>query len=356
MAGFMFFRLMKLTSTGVIGIDLGSHSVKAIAISIKRGIYRIDGAVEVLLPKGVIIDNQLERADKLSLIIKQLLAYFPHYYKHAAIAVTGTDVITKVMTMDAQLGSFALENYIKLAVEDELPFPLDDVFIDFETIGTNEEDPSLNNVLVSAARKDRVLLQVQCIEAAGLTTKIVDVANHTLIRAVDFISLPDDFDRAVIVLDIGASQMMLNILYQGNIIFSRSKNHGGDICTNMIAEHYGVSFEEAEQIKVTHNFPDDCDEKVLHPFINMTLDFLRFELRMFNSTPHQFDPTKVVLTGGGALTVGLVEAFQTALDMEVILAEFYSHFTFKHAEDGSRLERTSSKYMVALGLALRGVL
>ena len=289
-------------------------------------------------------------------MIKQLQKNFPSHYRHAAIAVTGADVITKVMPMNSELNEIELESQVELEAENSIPFPLDEIFIDFEILGPNQADKTLNDVLVSAARKERVIAQTQCVDDSGLKTTVVDIASHALARSSELIFSPDDYDRGVAVVDIGASQMMLNILYQGNVIFSRSKNHGGAICTQMIAERYGFSFQEAEKMKLEGNLPLDCDIDVITPFINMTVNHLRFDLRMFTNAPNKVDVGKLILTGGGQLMPELVAQLQEEFEMEVMLADPYLGFEFKNAADQKLLNESGAKYMMALGLALRGVI
>ena len=349
----MFFGFKKLGSSSVIGIDFGSNSIKAIAISKGQGTYHVDGIAEAPLAKGLIVDNRFEDIDKITAIIKQLRKSFPSNYKNVAIAVTGSDVITKVMKMNASLSELDLESRVEIEAENSIPFPLDEIFIDFEIIGPNSNDPSLNDILVSAARKERVLSQAQCVDESGLKTTIVDIASHALARSAELVITSDDYDKGVAIVDIGASQMMLNILYQGNVIFTRSKSHGGAVCSQMIAERYGLSGPEAERVKVENDLPIDCDVDVITPFVNMTINHLRFDLRMFTNAPNKVDISKLILTGGGVLMAELAKQLQEELDIQVEVANPSLSLECKNEADNNLLKESGPKYMMALGLALR---
>ena len=352
----MFSGFKRLGPSGVIGIDFGSHSIKAIALSKGQGTYQIDGAAEASVPNGLIVDNRLEDIDKVTLIIKRLRKSFPSNYKNAAIAVMGADVMTKVITMSSDLNELDLEARIELEAETIIPFPLDEIFIDFEIMGPNEADSALNDILVSAARKERVLSQAQCVDESGLTTTIVDVASHALARASELVFTPEDYNHGIAVVDIGTSQMMLSVLYQGNVIFTRNKNHGGAVCTQMIADRYTLSFQDAEKAKLENDLPVDCQSDVIAPFVSMTVNHLRFDLRMFTNSPNNVAITKLILTGGGVLMPELVEQLRAELDIEVEVADPYLGFEFKNKADKGVLTQSGSKYMMALGLALRGVI
>jgi len=200
-----------------------------------------------------------------------------------------------------------------------------------------------------------VLSQVDCVEAAGLTTKVVDVASHALARACELLFLREDYDKGIAVVDIGASQMMLNILHQGQVIFSRSKNHGGAVCTQMMAEHYGFKFNEAEKIKIEHQWPVDCDVDIIAPFVNMTLNHLRFDLRMFSNAPDNIKVEKLILTGGCQLLSELAAQLAEEFEFDVEVADPFIGFEYKNESDKILLREAGVKYMIALGLALRGV-
>lgn len=351
----MFAGLGKINSTGLIGIDFGANSIKAIAISKGHGTFQIDAVAEAPIPKGLIVDNHFEDIGKLSQIIKQLQKNFPSSYKNVAIAVTGADVITKVVAMNANLGELELEAQVELEAENSIPFPLDEVFLDFEILSPNATNAELNDILMSAARKETVLTQVDCVDSAGLKTTIVDVASHALSRACELLFEREDYDKGIAVIDIGASQMMLNILHQGNVIFSRSKNHGGNICTQMMSDHYGLKFKEAEKAKVDREWPADCELDVVAPFVNMTVNHLRFDLRMFTNAPNNIQVGKIILTGGCQLMPELVKQLDEELDLIVEVADPFLGFEYKNEADKLLLRKEGAKYMTALGLALRGV-
>ena len=352
----MFFGLIKTTSAGLIGIDLGSYAIKAVAISNIRGIYQVDAVVEILLPKGLIIDNHLQDISKISLVIKQLKNKLPVEYTNAAIAVSGADVMTKVMSINSTLNDFELQSQVEIEVENDIPFPLEEVFIDFEIQGLNEDDSSLNNILVSTARKESVLSHVQCIDEAGFKTTIVDIASHALARSVNFLFPIENNEQGIAVIDVGASQMVLNIIHQGNIIYSHSKSHGGDICTQMLADRYCISLQDAEKLKATAEFPEGCDNEILTPFIEQTINYLHSDLHMFANAFSQIKVEKIIVVGAGGLLPDFLNRLKRELSIEVIEPQYGKSLIFKNQSDSQLMAETGSKYMMALGLALRGAL
>ena len=353
MVGAMISFFKKKNSNALIGIDFGSNYIKAIALSKKRGTYVIDAVAEIPIEKGLIVDGHFENIPKLISIIKQLRKNFPDSYYNVAIAVTGVDVITKTVKMNADLDDLELEFQVEIEAERSIPFPIDEIFLDFEVIGPSIDDPQFNDVLMSVARKENVISQVDCIEDAGLKTTIVDVESHAQARACELLFDLEDHEKGIVIIDIGSSKTMLNILCQGNIIFSRIKNYAGNACTELIAERYGLNFSDAEKAKKTNKLPAGCEEEVISLFIKQVIDNLRFDLRMFTNSPANIKLDKIILIGGGQLLNGFSSKIETELKIKVDVADPFRAFEYTNSSDEILLVSQGVRYIQALGLALR---
>jgi type IV pilus assembly protein PilM len=347
------FSWMNKNSGSLIGLDFGSNSIKAVALTKEHGTYKITAVAEMLVPHGLIIDNNFEDIPKLISMLTQLRKNFPSSYKNVAIAVAGVDVITKVTVMSASLSELELENQVELEAENIIPFPLDEIFFDFEILGKNADDPEQNDVLLSAARKENVLTKVDFLEDAGFRTKIVDVAGYAMVRACELVFEPDDKNKAVAIIDMGASQISFNIVHQGQIIFSRSKNHGGVTCSQAIVEKYGLTLADAEKAKITGKLPVDCDVDVIAPFVNATVNHLRMDLRMFTNGNNNLKVEKAILIGGGFLMNDLANQIETELNVKAEIAAPFNGFNYANAADETLMRKEGVKYVLALGLALR---
>ena len=350
----MFSFLKKSNANALIGIDFGSNCIKAIAISKRQGTYVINAVAEIAITKGLIVDGRFEDLPKLTKIIEQLCKSFPDSYKNVAIAVSGTDVITKIIKVNAELNELELESQVEIEAEGSIPFPIDEIFLDFEVVGPSIDDADFNDVLMSVARKENVISQVDCVEDAGLKTKIVDVASHAQARACGLVFEPEDFDKGIVIIDVGASQIMLNVIHQGCIIFSRIKNYGGNACSELIAERYELDFSDAEKAKYTNKLPAGCEDDVLPIFFKQVINHLRFDLRMFTNIPDNIKLDKIFLTGGCQLLDGFSEKLEEGLKIKVETPNPFRAFEYDNISDEKLLAEKGSKYMLALGLALRG--
>lgn len=354
MEGAMFSFLKKSNANALIGIDFGSNCIKAIAISKHQGTYIVNSVAETSLEKGLIVDGRFENIPLLMAIVAQLCQRFSDSYKNVAIAVNGIDVITKIIKVNAELTELALESQVEIEAEASISFPIDEIFLDFEVVGPCIDEPEFNDVLMSVARKENVISQVSCIENAGLKAKIVDVASHAQARACDLVFETDDYDKGIVIIDVGASQIMINVVHHGRIVFSRTKNYGGNAYSEFIAERHNLSFSDAEKRKKTNKLPAGCEGDILPLFLKQVINHLQFDLRMFTNTPDNIKLDKIFLTGGCSLLNGFSEKLEEELKIKVEVPDPFSAFEYENISDKKLLLEQGCKYMIALGLALRG--
>ncbi|MFB2864172.1 PilM family type IVa pilus assembly protein TapM [Aeromonas sp. MdU4] len=347
----MFGLLNKGSLLPLVGIDFGSQTIKAVALSGRPGKLHLDAVADIATPKGTLVDYQLQDIERVSQSLKTLKRLIPVNSDFAATAVTGSNVITKVIQIDARLGEKELENQVQLEAEQIIPFPLDEVSLDFEVLGNSSNNEERQDVLLSAARTESVNGRVSALAEAGIAVKVVDVGAHALGRAV-VACLPEvkESERPVGVIDIGASAMTFAALVKGEVIYSRLQNFGGDQYSQALSSFYGMTLDEAEQAKTKGTLPVDHELDVLMPHINALLQQVRRNIQLFCSSSGYREISKLVLTGGGSLLPGLLVQVKDEVNCEVLHPDLFALFGKPKGE----VELVhGAKYMTAFGLALR---
>jgi len=280
----MLSQLFQKPSPMMVGIDIGSHSIKAVLLrEIETG-FRLEALAIEPMPKGAMSERTIQDIEAIGNIISKLRRKLPKSLKSAAVAVSGQTVITKVIFMDVSLTDAELESQIEIEADSLIPYPLDEVSLDFEKLSTNEADPTKMNVLLSAARTESVEARVGALETANLEAKIVDVESYALSRAMDvyYQQLPSDaFNKCVAVVDIGAVLMLVSVVQAGETIYTRDQVFGGDQYTNSIVSYYNKGFDEAEIGKTSGDLPPNYTFEVLAPFQTSLLQQVRRAVQMF---------------------------------------------------------------------------
>lgn len=150
--------------------------------------------------------------------------------RNVAVAVAGSAVITKTIEMDAGLSDDELENQLKIEADQYIPYPLDEVAIDFEVQGPSVRNPARVNVLLAACRKENVEVREAALALAGLTARVVDVEAYALERSFGLLTghlASPQGQLTVAVVDIGATMTTLSVLHKGRIIYTREQLFGG---------------------------------------------------------------------------------------------------------------------------------
>lgn len=347
--------LFKRRSKSVLGLDISSTSVKLVELSARGDGYQLEGFAVKPLPKGAVVEKNINDVDAVAETIKQAVSQARSKVKDAAVAVAGSAVITKVINMPAGLNDEELESQITIDADQYIPFPLDEVAIDFEVLGQKDESPDLMQVLLAACRRENIELRSAVLEQADLHPKIVDIEAYAIERVLPFLvdEIESDGDQLVAIIDIGATVTTLSVLHNLQTIYSREQLFGGNNLTDEIQRRYGLSLAEAEIAKVTGGLPDDYESEVLEPFTESVLQQIARSLQFFYSSDNYHQVDHIVLAGGVANIDGLSVKVQDSLDTLVTVANPFTNMTLSSKVNASLVSESASGLIVAAGLALR---
>ncbi|RCH07428.1 type IV pilus assembly PilM family protein [Pseudomonas aeruginosa] len=240
--------LIKKKANTLLGIDISSTSVKLLELSRSGGRYKVEAYAVEPLPPNAVVEKNIVELEGVGQALSRVLVKAKTNLKSAVVAVAGSAVITKTIEMEAGLSEDELENQLKIEADQYIPYPLEEVAIDFEVQGLSARNPERVDVLLAACRKENVEVREAALALAGLTAKVVDVEAYALERSYALLSsqLGADTDQlTVAVVDIGATMTTLSVLHNGRTIYTREQLFGGRQLTEEIQRRYGLSVEEA---------------------------------------------------------------------------------------------------------------
>ncbi|MGL5358168.1 MAG: pilus assembly protein PilM [Shewanella sp.] len=352
----MLSTLWKRQAPQMVGIDIGSHEVKAILLSKTADGYKIISHAAVPVKKGAVSDHDIRDADAVVDCLRQIKRALPKSVKYAAVAVSGSAVMTKVIYMDASLSEEEMEAQIEIEADNLIPYSLDEVSIDFETLSVNSTDPSKVDVLLSACRTDNIDARVDALDEIDFETKVVDVEGYALGRSVELVlaQLPDGArNKSIAMVDIGANMTTFCVVESGETIFIREQAFGGELFTQSILSYYGMSYEQAEKAKIEGDLPRNYMFEVLSPFQTQLLQQVKRTLQIYSTSSGKDKVDYLVLCGGTSKLEGMANLLTNELGVHTIIADPFQGCL--HADESVKhiLQPSISKYMVACGLALR---
>ena len=180
----MAIRLLnKKTPKVSLGIDISATSVKLLELGRVGNRYRVEAYAVEPLPVNAVVEKNIVDVEVVGEAIARAVSKAKTKIKPAAVAVAGSSVITKTIEMEAALTEDEIESQIRVEADQYIPYPLEEVSLDFEVQGLVEGNPERVNVLLAACRDEHVDSRRDVLDAAGLTPKVVDVEAYAMERA-----------------------------------------------------------------------------------------------------------------------------------------------------------------------------
>ncbi len=340
----------------LLGIDISSTSVKLIELSRSGSRYKVEAYAVEPLPPNAVVEKNIAELDGVGQALSRVLTKARTSTKHAAVAVAGSAVITKTIEMEAGLSDDDLENQLKIEADQYIPYPLEEVAIDFEVQGPSARNPERVDVLLAACRKENVEVREAALSVAGLTAKVVDVEAYALERAYGLVVQQlgsDRDDLTVAIIDIGATMMTLSVLHNGKTIYSRESMFGGRQLTEEIQRRYGLSVEEAGLAKKAGGLPDDYDAEVLQPFKEAVVQQVSRSLQFFFASGQFNDVDYILLAGGTASIPDLDRLIQQKIGTPTLVANPFAEMALGSKVNAGSLASDAPALMIACGLAMR---
>ena len=234
-------------SAQVLGLDISSTTVKLLELSQTGGAYRVESYAVSSLPQDAVIEKSVNDVDGVSNAIRTVLAQSQTKVKIVAAAVAGSSVITKFIDMPEGLSDDEMELQLALEADQYIPYPLEEVSLDFEVQGPSPENEGQVEVLLAACRRETIEARVAAIEGSDLEPKIMDVEAYAMERAYTQLQsqLGLGEESTVAIVDIGATLTTLSVLHNGQTIYTREQLFGGKQLTDEIMRRYGLPLEEA---------------------------------------------------------------------------------------------------------------
>lgn len=348
--------LFRKKSQIYLGIDISSTAVKLLELSRSGGRYRVESYGVEPLPANAVQEKNIVDVEGVGDAIGRLVSRTRPGVKTAAVAVAGSAVITKVIEMDGSLSEDEMENQLKLEADQYIPFPLDEVRMDFQVMGPSANNPEKVEVLLAASRTENVELRTDALEIGGLQAKVVDVEAYAMERAFQLVQprLPNASELETVALfDIGATMTTLNVFHHGRTVYTREQLFGGKQLTEEIQRRYGISMEEAGLAKKTGELPDDYQTEVLQPFKDAIVQQINRSLQFFYGSTQFNEVDYILLAGGSASIEGLPELVQEKVGAGCSVANPFIDMSLSSKVSANAIANDAPAMMIACGLALR---
>jgi type IV pilus assembly protein PilM len=349
---------LKKKSQPLLGIDISNSTIKVVELVVgDKTPMRLERYAVENIEKGSIVDGNIDNADSVAEALNRALKKLGSRTKNVAIALPSAAVITKRITLPRGLSEEDYEGQVETEASQYIPFPIEEVNLDFQILGPTANSEDDVDVLIAAARKEKVEDRVAVAEMAGLKPMVMDVEPFAARTALDHVAsfLPDNGEGQILAMfQIGSTLTSLAVTLNGQTIFERQSAFGGLQLTQDIVRMYGIVSEEAEGKKRSGDLPDNYPAQVLKPFVEQAASEISRALQFFYTSTPYTRVDHIYVAGGSSSVTGLTEAISAKVGVP---AEVFSPFQGMEVGKDIRerqLRMDAPSLLIACGLAMRG--
>ncbi|WP_432821211.1 type IV pilus biogenesis protein PilM [Trichloromonas sp.] len=339
----------------VVGIDIGSSSVKLVQLRQAKGGYQLVTLGIAPLPPEAIVDNAIMDSGSVVSVVRNLADSHKVKTKNVATSVSGHSVIIRKIQLPIMTEE-EMEASIQWEAEQYIPFEISEVNLDFQILGPDARDPSQMNVILVAAKKEFVNDHVAVFRECGMNPVVMDIDCFAIENAFEA-NYGFEEDEIVALINMGAAAMNVNVLKGGKSVFTRDIQVGGNMYNEEIQKRLGLSSDDAEEVKLGGEI-EDIDAQAVMDVINDATESLAQEVQrsfdFFSATSSDEKVQKLYITGGVSKTPNVREFLESQLAIPVELLDPFRMIKVNEKEfDPEYIQAVGPLFSVAAGLAMR---
>lgn len=346
------------------GLDVGSSGIKLVHLEKRPAGYALTALAMADLPLDAINEGSIKDLPAVVDAIKEVVAKSGVETRETAIGVSGHSIIMKKISLP-KASPRELAGAIPLEAEHHIPFAIDDVYLDYQTLGetnggskggTPKAGGEMMDIMLVAVKKAKVDEYLAAVEGAGLRPSVVDVDAFALENQYE-LNNPERGHEIVALIDIGASVMKTNVIRNGVSFFARDIAFGGHNYTQAVAQRLGIPLAKAEAAKRGDESQgikwDDLVPSLEAVSRELSLEIQRtFDYFASTAESHQID--RIVLSGGCAKLPGIDRFLSSSWGIPVEIAKPFQKIHIDPARfSADDIEAAGPLWAVAVGLGLR---
>lgn len=337
----------------IVGIDIGSHSVKICQVQKTGKGYQLLSVGSAAISPGAVEDGVLENAEDVAAAIAELYKNLKIKNKRVGLSISGYSVIVKKINIE-MVSEEDLAERLNEEAEQYIPFDINEVYLDFQVIKAGQDEYDRSEVMLVAAKKEVIDSYLEMLQGQKLLPVLVDVDGFAL---ENMWSTATGSEDNVALVDIGASKMNINIIADGASVLARDVVVGSDELTEEIANVLEIDYEEAEKIKLGQVAAGENLEEVEEIFTQACTRWvleIKKAIDLYAANNPGRPLSALVLSGGGSKVQGLQEYIADETGLEVTLFNPFAGMKVNSKKfDQDYLDAIAPEMAIAMGLAIR---
>jgi type IV pilus assembly protein PilM len=349
----------------VVGLDIGTHAVRAAEVSFGRGLPTLERFGQVSLPFGAVIAGEVVDTAAVSTALRRLWKEVGFGSKKVVVGVANQRVVARTADLPA-MPEDELRTALQYQVQELIPIPMAEAVTDYQIIErtTGDRGDETLRLLVVAAHKDMLRSLLAALDGAGLAAARIDMVPFALIRSIHVpgFDLGDEDGRPIAEAIVGVGAGVTNVVVHeaGIPRFVRTLNTGGNAIVDQLAGELGVDLDTAEDLKrradPMSDHPGEAQAgRVVAGSVTNLLEEIRGSLDFHLAQTDAAPLSRIVLTGGASQVADLAPRLSSLIGVPVVVGE-----PLRSVELGSTgiapevLVASQQLLAVPIGLALSG--
>jgi len=338
----------------IIGLDIGTKYIKAVSLDISSSKTKVLAFACESISGNAFAEREIKDFDAISKALKKVKISLKDRNKYCALAVAGSSVISKLVYMEPDQSDFELESQIELEADSLIPYPLPEVYLDFEELRNSETHEGKVEVLLSAAHKDLVDTRMTVVRENLFDPKIIDIESNALGEAfIQYMDESIEIADVVCCVNVGASLLQLTVVQNQQVIYAKEHAFGLNKLNQDLSLIYGVDIQEVEQQIASNTAPDDWFTETMPSFYASLQQQIQRALQMYTSTTHKPMPIKLFLSGGVTNLPNAIEELDKELSLPVSKFNPFSRMEISDKVNAEKLLSIAPQLTIAVGLATR---
>lgn len=342
----------------MIGVDISSSAVKMVELmKTSHQHFCLESYATTAIPDDAVVDGNIIKLDQVVNAIAKCWKSLGTNERHVALALPSSAVITKKILMVDGLTEDEMESQVQFEANQFIPFSLDEVNVDFCAVDDRPNHHNEIEVLIAAARKEKIEDRVAAVEATGLKAVVMDVDHYATEAALTLapeLLINHGRNQTLMIVDIGANTLKINVLHDHLSVYMRDQAFGGAKLTHEIKQRFGLSSDEAESAKKAGTLPENYVAEVQQPFLHSLAMEIHRAIQLFTNATQYSRIDQIILMGGCASIAGIQKAVGDSTQISTVVFNPFNNMALGPRIKQAQLFQDAPALMVACGLAMRG--
>lgn len=344
----------------LLGVDIGMSAVKLALLSpLRKNNFRVEKFCHLPLSEAAIIEDEIQKPTEITDLIKEGITRIGYKDTICCVGIDGPNTMTKRLQIPDG-SKEEIEDNVLWESEQYIPFGADESELDFQVLGDVVGDEDVKDVIVSAAKINVIESYTQVVEAAGLKSKVTDLkvfALNNIFESIYHDSLAT-LEAGTIIIDFGAQSTKILVYRYGAPVLTKEVIVGGVLVTEEIQRQMGVSYYEAEDLKINGDQSGNLPEEILpiiENHVNNLMGEIKKVLNFYIASGSSEQVEFCYVTGGSSLLPGLIETLSEVINIQVELIDPFRRIEVSNKVSKEEIEIMRTCGLVSMGLGMRKI-